>query len=45
MEVKICLSSFKHTSPALTVMTWGVKFVPTELEAHSPKKVTIKKHQ
>jgi len=37
-EFNICLSLVKHTSPALTVMTWGVKFVPTEFAAHSPKK-------
>lgn len=26
------------TSPALTVMMWGVKFEPTEQGTHSPKK-------
>lgn len=34
--------AFKHTSPALTVMKCGIKFVPSECPFISPAKVPTK---
>lgn len=36
-------SVLEHTSPGLTVMTCGIKFVPTEVPADSPIKRYIHK--